>query len=107
MTSMDPVRGLVASAELDRVLELSADERARYLAALHARDATLAADLAFLLDEHRALDAQASRQKSASKLSERATNAGRLAPGAKVLTYGRPLIHLPCQRGQRADNYSN
>jgi tRNA A-37 threonylcarbamoyl transferase component Bud32 len=58
MTMMDPVRWLVAGAELDRMLELSADERARYLVALHERDATLAADVESLLDEHRALVAE-------------------------------------------------
>jgi uncharacterized RDD family membrane protein YckC len=58
MTMMDPVRWLVASGELDRVLELSADDRARYLAALRERDATLAADVESLLDEHRLLDAE-------------------------------------------------
>jgi serine/threonine protein kinase len=56
MTPLDPVRWRAASAELDRVLELSADERAPYLASLRGRDATLAADVESLLDDQRAAD---------------------------------------------------
>ena len=52
MPTRESLRWLAASAELDRALELLPDERGRYLSILRARDATLAADVALLLDEH-------------------------------------------------------
>ena len=52
---LEPLRWLAASPELDRVLELSPDQRAPYLASLRARDATLAADVELLLEEHQEL----------------------------------------------------
>jgi uncharacterized RDD family membrane protein YckC len=58
MSTLDPVRWRAASAELDRALDLSSDERAGYLASLRARDAILAADVERLLAEHRVLDAK-------------------------------------------------
>ena len=57
MSMSDPVRWLLANAELDWVLEQSPDERAADLASLRARDAALATDVESLLEEHPALDA--------------------------------------------------
>jgi hypothetical protein len=57
MSMPDPVRWLLANAELDRELEQSSDERAAHLASLRARDAALAADVELLLEELHALDA--------------------------------------------------
>jgi uncharacterized RDD family membrane protein YckC len=54
---MEPVRWLLANAELDRVLEQSSEARGAHLASLRARDAALAADVEALLAEHDALDA--------------------------------------------------
>ena len=55
MSTLDPLRWVAASPELDRVLELPPDQRAPYLESLRGRDATLAADVESLLDEHREL----------------------------------------------------
>jgi hypothetical protein len=57
MALMEPVRWLLANAELDLVLEQSPEARAAHLASLRARDAALAADVESLLEEHDALDA--------------------------------------------------
>jgi serine/threonine protein kinase len=48
-------RWLLVSPHLDQVLELTRDERQRYLADLASQDPALAADLELLLDEERAL----------------------------------------------------
>jgi hypothetical protein len=48
----------MALAELDRLLPLTEPERLPRLAALRARDPLLAADVAGLLDEQRALRAE-------------------------------------------------
>lgn len=45
MTMPESIRWLLANAELDRLLEQSADARAAHLASLRARDQALAADV--------------------------------------------------------------
>jgi hypothetical protein len=50
-------RWRLLSPYLDAALEMHADERATWLAAIGVRDASLAADLQALLAEHGALDA--------------------------------------------------
>ena len=58
MGAMDSGRWLRASGHLDRVLELSLQEREACLATLRAEDPESAADVAALLDEHRRLSAE-------------------------------------------------
>ena len=48
-------RWRLVSPHLDQVLELSGEERQRYLVALASEDPTLAVDLDLLLGEERAL----------------------------------------------------
>jgi hypothetical protein len=78
---MEPVRWLLANAELDRVLEQSSEARGAHLASLRARDAALAADVEALLAEHDALDA-AGLLPSAS--GGGATQTGDMAPAVAV-----------------------
>jgi len=56
MDVLERERWRVISRHLDEVLEIEADKRADWLAALRQRDPSLAADLQMLLDEHRELD---------------------------------------------------
>jgi serine/threonine protein kinase/tetratricopeptide (TPR) repeat protein len=58
MRLMDSGRWLRASGHLDRILELSPDERDASVAALQADDPESAADVALLMDEHRRLTAE-------------------------------------------------
>jgi Tol biopolymer transport system component/serine/threonine protein kinase len=55
MPEMDPDRWRAASLRLDEAMELSGDERARWLAALREQDPTLAEDVRVLLDEYEAM----------------------------------------------------
>ena len=57
MAAWDGQRWHAATAELERLLELSAESRAARLAALQDRDPALAADVARLMDNERAADA--------------------------------------------------
>ena len=57
-TAWDVKRWRAALAELDRLLPLTWLERQAWLAALRARNPSLAADVAGLLDDQRAADAE-------------------------------------------------
>jgi serine/threonine protein kinase/Tol biopolymer transport system component len=52
---MDPARWRAASVRLDEALELTEDQRAQWIASLHARDPQLADDVRGLLEEHDAI----------------------------------------------------
>ncbi|MBI3449022.1 MAG: tetratricopeptide repeat protein [Acidobacteria bacterium] len=58
MTLLSPDRWRRLEASLDEVLDLPVEKRAGFLVILRARDPSFAADLATLLDEHRAADAE-------------------------------------------------
>jgi hypothetical protein len=83
MATGEPIRWLAANAELDRVLEQSADERAAHLASLRARDQPLAADVESLLAEYHALDA-AGLLAPASASATTHTSEGSTAVAARV-----------------------
>ena len=53
MTTINPDRWRALSPYLDEALEIAAEERAGWLAAIAARDSALAADLHKLLVQHR------------------------------------------------------
>ncbi len=57
MTPLSSERWRVLSPYLDEALDIATDERPAWLAAIGARDASLAADLSRLLAEHRAVHA--------------------------------------------------
>src|SRR5687767_5869762 len=52
MPQMDPARWRAASPRLDEALELTGDQRARWMAALREQDPQLAADVHALLEEY-------------------------------------------------------
>jgi eukaryotic-like serine/threonine-protein kinase len=53
MPPIDPDRWRVLSPYLDEALEIAGDDRAAWLASIHARDSALAADLHTILAQHR------------------------------------------------------
>jgi hypothetical protein len=55
MTALGPDRWRAVSPYLNEALEIASDERAAWLASIHARDAALADDLRTLLADHAAL----------------------------------------------------
>jgi hypothetical protein len=79
MSTLDPERWRAASAELDGLLELQPSERATYLAALRQRAPALAGDVERLLEEHRAVDAEAFLQEPPAMVPTGADDATRTA----------------------------
>ncbi len=89
MSDLTPERWAAIGPYLDRALELPADERARWLAAL--RDPALEADLLALLDEHAALDREGFLERSPAPVGP--------APALAGATFGAYTLEAPIGQG--------